>query len=289
MLDLLSVPVRTTLIKEGIINPTPKNRTERILGKGMLPLIGVMSVVLSCSLFTSPPNAPTSTPQPTATAEPSETRQATPNKAPTQNADPQETDAAKTDFAGAALTEVSSKLDAVGETMGSGSIAYWNSDPMAVTSSKPNVITYQLLDSSIQGADFAFHSNITWEVKQKVGLVYCIMMFRISGDIAMDPWYMMRMGRISGAGHILFDVMQNWNIIGESNGDISNYIRVGNGDTNEVLLVARANQFTAYVNGKQVSVWWNAKIDLGSFGFGTLQDTGTSVCTFADSWIYTFD
>lgn len=102
----------------------------------------------------------------------------------------------------------------------------------------------------------------------------------------MDPWYMMRMGRISGLGHVFFDVMQGWTIVGENNGDISDYIRDGNGDTNDVLLVARANQFTAYVNGHQVSVWWNTKIDRGAFGLGTLQDTGTSVCTFNDTWIW---
>ncbi|HEY5118414.1 MAG TPA: hypothetical protein VII90_03080 [Anaerolineales bacterium] len=225
----------------------------------------------------------------TQTSQPEPTKKATPNKAKTQQAQQAQTAAAATEFAGAVLGEVQSKLDEAGEMMGSGSVVYFNPNPIPVESSKANIVTHQELDSSIQGADFAFHSNITWEVKQKVGIVYCLMMFRISGDLNMDPWYMMRMGRISGAGHILFDVMQNWTIIGESNGDISNYIRVGNGDTNDVLLVARANQFTAYVNGKQVSVWWNTKIDQGGFGFGTLQDTGTSVCTFADNWIYDFD
>lgn len=254
----------------------------------MLPLAAAMSVVLSCSLISSPLATPTNTPLPTATIAPTEASTPTANTAATQDVRKQETAEAGTNFAGEVLTSVSDSLDAVGETMGAGSVVYWNPGSIPVTSSKANVVTYQLLDSTIQGADFAFHSNITWEVKQKVGLVYCIMMFRISGDIDMDPWYMMRMGRISGAGHILFDVMQNWNIIGESGGDISDYIRVGNGDSNEVLVVARANQFTAYVNGKQVSVWWNTKIDQGAFGFGTLQDTGTSVCTFADSWIYDF-
>jgi hypothetical protein len=262
-----------------------------------------MSVVLSCSVFSSAPATPTSTPPPTSTytsvstntalpadtSQPESTKKATPNKAATQRAQQAATAAAGTNFAGEVLTAVANSLDQVGESMGSGSVVYWNPDAIPVESSKANVVSHVELDSSIQGVDFAFHSNITWEVKQKIGIVYCLMMFRISGDLNMDPWYMMRMGRISGAGHILFDVMQNWTIIGESNGDISNYIRVGNGDSNDVLLVARANQFTAYVNGKQVSVWWNTKIDQGAFGVGTLQDTGTSVCTFTDNWIYDFD
>jgi hypothetical protein len=263
--------------------------------KPALPLAAAMSLMLSCSIFSSA--APTNTPRPTDTPLPADTPQPSATKkgkptvdlAGTRLAQQEETAAAQTSLAGEVLSTVSNSLDAVGEPMGAGTVVYWNADSIPVESSKSDVVSYQLLDSSIQGADFAFHSNITWEVKQKVGIVYCIMIFRISGDIDMDPWYMMRMGRISGAGHVLFDVMQNWNIIGESNGDISNYIRVGNGDTNDVLLVARANQFTAYVNGKQVSVWWNTKLDRGGFGLATLQDTGTSVCTFGDSWIYDFD
>ncbi len=265
-----------------------------------LVLAVVMVLILSCSLGAP---APTNTPPPTSTytsvpsntalaaqtSQPEPTKKATANKAATQRAQQAGTAAAATNFAGEVLTTVSNGLDQVGEPMGPGTVVYWNPDAIPVESSKANMITHQELDSSIQGADFAFHSSITWEVKQKVGIVYCLMMFRIPGDINMDPWYMMRMGRISGAGHILFDVMQNWRFIGESDVSISNYIRVGNGDTNDVLLVARANQFTVYVNGKQVSVWWNTKIEQGGFGFGTLQDTGTSVCTFADNWIYDFD
>jgi hypothetical protein len=284
------------------------NETQRFpAGKKWIrsawPLAAAMSVVLSCSVFSSAPATPTNTPPPTSTytsgptntalatdtSQLEPTKKATANKAATQRAQQAGTAAEGTNFAGEVLTAVSNSLDQVGEPMGAGSVVYWKPDAIPVESSKANVVTHVELDSSIQGADFAFHSNITWEVKQKIGIVYCLMMFRISGDLNMDPWYMMRMGRISGAGHILFDVMQNWTIIGESNGDISNYIRVGNGDSNDVLLVARANQFTAYVNGKQVSVWWNTKIDQGAFGVGTLQDTGTSVCTFADNWIYDFD
>jgi hypothetical protein len=280
------------------MNQSHNFQTEKKWLRPALLLAVGLILVISCSFgipaATSTPKPTdtaiqTETPVPTDTPQPTATRKATPNKAATQQAYQVQTDAAATNFAGEVLTAVSNSLDQVGESMGSGTVVYWNPDAIPVESSKANVVTHQELDSSIQGVDFAFHSNITWEVKQKIGIVYCLMMFRISGDLNMDPWYMMRMGRISGAGHILFDVMQNWTIIGESNGDISNYIRVGNGDTNDVLLVARANQFTAYVNGKQVSVWWNTKIDQGAFGFGTLQDTGTSVCTFTDNWIYDFD
>jgi len=280
------------------MNEHPDFSTQRKWWRSALVLAVVMVLVLSCSIgapaATSTPKPtdtamPTDTTVPTDTPQPTATKKATANKAATQRAQQQDTAAAATEFAGAILGEVQSKLDEVGEMMGSGSVIFWNSDPIAVASSSPNTLNPQLIDQSIQGANFAFHSNITWEVKQKIGIVYCAFMFRISGNLDMEPWYMMRMGRISGLGHILFDVLQQWSIIGESNGDISDYIKTGNGDTNDVLLVARANQFKAYVNGHQVSVWWNTKIDQGGFGLGTMQDTGASVCTFGDTWIWSYN
>jgi hypothetical protein len=261
-----------------------------------LPLAIVLATAgfaLSCSLVTGKSAGTVATS--TAPSDPTATENRPPDEEPTvdydatRRAEENDKDSAATDAVGAVLGEVSSALDAAGETMGSGSVIFYMPEQHPVDSSKPNILSHELMDSSVQAADFAFHSNITWETKQKVGIVYCVMMFRISGDLDMDPWYMMQMGRISGLGHIFFDVVQQWSIIGQSDGNASNYIKTGNGDSNEVLLVARANQFTAYVNGRQVSVWWNTKIDQGGFGIGTMQDTGASTCTFADTWIWSFD
>jgi hypothetical protein len=270
-------------------HPDFSNRSQ--WAKFSILLVAMMVLPVSCSLGAT---TAASTPKPTDTVlpmvspPPTATKKATPNKAATQRIRQQNTSAAATDFAGAALGEVQSKLDEVGEKMGSGSVVFLYQDPIPVESSKANVIVPQFINQDIHAADFAFHSAITWETKQKVGIVYCAMIFRLQGEWTTAPWYMMRMGRVSGYGHIYFDVMQGLSIRGESNQSVSQAIRDGNGDTNDVLLVARANQFTVYVNGRQAAVWWNAKIDQGGFGFGTLQDTGSSVCTFADSWIYAF-
>jgi hypothetical protein len=262
----------------------------------LLVVLGTAGLLLSCSLLSgkttpvlngNPTGQSADTQAPTNKQEPLD--EPTADLDATRQAEEEETAAAEQDLADAVTGEIQSSLDSVGEMMGSGTVIFYNAAPIPVDSSKPNMLNHQLLDSSVRAADFAFHSNIKWEVKQKVGIVYCTMMFRISGDLDMDPWYMMQMGRISGLGHIFFDVVQQWSIIGQSNGDASNYIKTGNGDTNDVLLVARANQFTAYVNGKQVSVWWNTKIDQGGFGIGTMQDTGASTCTFGDTWIWSFE
>lgn len=264
-----------------------------------LPLLLVMSFVLSCSIFGS---AATPIPPPTATAQPSNTiapaepvdtaepvapEKPTVDREGTQEAKAEKTSAAATEYAGAVLGEIEGKLDEVGERLGNGSVAWMYPDPLVIDSSKPNMVSYNLIDG-VEVADFAYHANVVWETKQKVGIVYCVVMFRIEGDLDTESWYMMRMGRISGAGHVLFDVMSGWTIVGE-NGDFSGYIHDANGAENELILVAQANQFTVYVNGKQATVWWNTKVERGGFGLGTLQDTGSSTCTFSNNWIWSWE
>ena len=261
----------------------------------ILPFLVVMVLVLSCTIFrpvetptptlTNTPEA-TDTPLPSDTPEPTATKKPTVNKAATQRANEEKTSAAQTEFASAVLGEVESKLDDVGEIMGYGSVIWLYPAPIEVDSSKPNMIYYHSIDSSIQAGDFAFHSIVKWETKQKVGLVNCVIMFRIGDDISLDPMYMMRMGRISGFPHVWFELYDGWNYIAGSNGRASNYIHDEGGAENEVILVARGTQFNAYVNGHQIEVWWNSKQDYGGFALGTWQDTGGSTCTFRDNWIW---
>ncbi|MGB7539009.1 MAG: hypothetical protein WBM17_10750 [Anaerolineales bacterium] len=277
------------------------SRSDRKSLAFFLPLMLVMGFALSCSIFGSDATpitpatataqpadtiAPADTVEPADTEEPEPTKKATANKAATRQAQEEETATAEAEAAGAVLGEIETKLDDVGEIMGNGSVVWYYPSPIEVDSSKPNTIYYQLVDSSIRAADFALHTNIKWETKQKIGIVNCIIMFRMGSDINMDNWYMMRMGRISGLPHIWFQLFQGWNFITESPGSASNYIRDEGGAENEVILVANKNQFTAYVNGHQVEVWWNAKQDSGGFGLGTWQDTGSSVCTFSDNWVW---
>jgi len=265
----------------------------------LIPFILVMGFMLSCSLFgsagTDVPDA-TSTPKAADTVAPADTEELEPTEKPekptvdrdaTSEAEAEETAAAEQENADAVLGEIEGKLDEVGERMGNGSVAWMDPGPLEIDSSKPNMVSYNLVDG-VEVADFAYHANVIWETKQKVGIVYCVVMFRIEGDLDTESWYMMRMGRISGAGHVLFDVMSGWSIVGE-NGDFSGYIHDANGADNELILVAQANQFTVYVNGKQATVWWNTKVDRGGFGLGTLQDTGSSTCTFSNNWIWSWE
>lgn len=108
-----------------------------------LLLAVVMILVISCSIgapaATSTPlptstntTVPTDTALPTETPQPTATKKPTANYGATQQAQQQGTSAAATEFAGAVLGEVQSKLDEVGVMMGSGSVIFWNSNPIPV-------------------------------------------------------------------------------------------------------------------------------------------------------------
>jgi hypothetical protein len=294
--------------KSAFILPYPqegkmKDPKDVYLGKksiaSVLPFLVVMAFVLSCTAFEAATPLPTDTPLPTETETlaptdtelptdtPEPTKKATVNKAATQRANEAKTEAAQTEFAGAVLGEVESKLDDVGEIMGYGSVIWMYPPSYPVKSSQANMIYYKLLDSSIQAADFAFHSVVKWETEGNQGIVNCVIMFRTGEDISLNPWYSLRLSRISGASSARFDLWQNWSVLTpNSEWRTSNYIRDGNGDENEVILIARGNEMKVYVNTKRVNVWWNSKLTSGGFGLGTLQDYGTTTCTFSENWIW---
>jgi hypothetical protein len=265
----------------------------------VLPFVLAMILMLSCTIMapaatptptnTNTPEAtntplPTNTPQPTATK-----KKATPNKAATDRAKENMTATAEAEWADAVLGEVETKLDEVGVIMGYGSVIWLYPAPIEIESSKHNMIYYQLLNQSIEAGDFAFHTNIKWETRGNVGIVYCVIMFRIGDDINMDPWYSLSLQRISGYSKAGFDLWQNWSILGGGLWKVSNYIRDGNGDENEVILVAQGTQYTVYINTHSVNVWWNTKVQNGGFGLGTLQDVGTTTCTYSDNWIWEWE
>jgi hypothetical protein len=285
------------------MNPLKVNPGKRSMA-AVVPFLLVAAFILSCTCFGSTATLPTETPKPTDTAkpkptntsmptntpEPTVTEKATPNKAATNRAKEEKTSAAQTEFASLVLGEVDSKLDEVGEIMGAGSVIFLYPGAIEMESSKPNVIWYTMLDQRfdypIEAGDFALHTNVKWETKGNAGIVNCVIMFRVGDDIDMDPWYSLRLSRISGASSARFDLWQNWGVIGPGQWKASSYIRDGNGSENEVILVAQGTQFTVYVNTRQVAVFWNSKVDYGRFGYGTLQDYGSTTCTYSDNWIW---
>jgi hypothetical protein len=65
----------------------------------------------------------------------------------------------------------------------------------------------------------------------------------------------------------------------------------GQGATNEIILIARDGEFTLYINDERIGKFFDyteARSE-GYFAFDGWQESGTTVCTFADTWVWLID
>jgi hypothetical protein len=268
------------------MNQTKNARNLRRSLFALFVIFLALGITLSCSIFAEPTPTPTSTLTPTNSTAPTFTLRPTVNRAATNAANQRQTDSAETEIVGQFLGYIDQKLSEVGEMMSYGTVLYVNADPIVVESTKHGQWSYQLLDSYDVGTDFAFHTIVKWEMLQRIGIVDCGLMFRMGEDISLDPFYMLWMGKISGIPHMWFETIEYYTIKGASNYFINAAIDDNNGAENELILTARGTQFTVYVNKRQVGVWWNSRASTGNFGLAAMQDTGSSRCTFSDTWIW---
>ncbi len=67
-------------------------------------------------------------------------------------------------------------------------------------------------------------------------------------------------------------------------------IEQDNGSTNQYILVLSNNMLTAYVNGTKLgSVPIDAIKDPGGLGIFNRQESGTTTCTFANTWVWVLE
>jgi hypothetical protein len=230
--------------------------------------------------------AETATPSPLHTPDHAATGTALAAAATAQRAAETGTTAAQTEFAAGVLADIESKLDAVGQVMGYGAVIWLQPSAVEVESADSSEADYSPLDPSVRSGDFAFHSVVRWETEPDSGGLECLVGFRTGNDIRSDPWYSFRLLMNPGDAQSRFDLWQNGAVSGPGRASASDAVRLENGAENEVILIARGNRFDAYVNGRQVLVWWNSAIADGGFGLGALARSGRGVCSFRDNWIW---
>jgi hypothetical protein len=62
-----------------------------------------------------------------------------------------------------------------------------------------------------------------------------------------------------------------------------------NGDTNRLAVVALEDQFTFYVNGQVSHQFSSSSLQAGVVAFAALSESGTSICTFNNGWLWVLD
>lgn len=252
----------------------------------------VLSLILACGTTVPAATAiPAATDPPVAsdTPEPSPVPTSTPDLAATQAVLAEQTREAMS----AGVEDTMESLDIVADP---GHLEWVQADSVAVKNTGYWEFTYGVLAEGIEAANFVFRTEITWEA---TSLVYCGLAFRsASGDpdnIGKSIHYKFYFMRFSGLPY--------WEIAAyKKSGEFSHYItgskprfagalNMDNGGKNDIVFVARGNEFTVFINGERQSRFFDdSRITSKGFFAGlTAQDTGSSSCTFENSWLWILD
>jgi hypothetical protein len=227
----------------------------------------------------TPAPVPTSTPLPTDTATP----------VPTATQDAAATAAAQ---ATAGAESVLSELDKVlGESdipYKDGHLVWQQTEPLAINMQGP-ANKYEELDGDLTAGNFILKSEVTWTAS---GLLFCGAIFRSEPDIARGKQYQFLYLRLSGAPAWAIEVHNFGRAQNSPSGvKFSDALDLGNGATNQFILIANDNEFTLFINNMRQGRFYDnsSQRSEGMFAFFGLQDSGQGSCEFNNSWVWSLD
>lgn len=138
----------------------------------------------------------------------------------------------------------------------------------------PNVVT----------RNFVIQADVTWETR--TGLAGCGFVFRADQE---KNFYGMGVAR-GATGVSVFDAFhqgrgsrRTWQT---HDSPATNW---QNGDTNRLAIVAQETLFSLYVNGQLTQQESNGEFQAGGVAFAAFSESGTSICTFNNGWLWILD
>jgi hypothetical protein len=245
--------------------------------------------------------APTAEAEPTATlVKPSETAVPTntpvpptntPTLTPTSTPDVAATAAVlATQNASDVLAELDKWLAGTEVPYKDGRLAWQQTEKVTINMSGPQSDdNFRELDGDLMAGDFILKSEVKWEA---TGVLICGVIFRSEPDLDNGLQYEFYFYRLSGLPAYFIDVYDNGqfkNTITDTR--FSDNLDIGNGTTNEFMLVAQGNQFTVYINGTREGRYFDdskRRAD-GFFAFLGWQESGTGSCQFENTWVWSLD
>lgn len=226
--------------------------------------------------------APTDEPVSTSTPVPIET----PQPFPTVTANPAWTTTVE---AVGVLSELDVHIGSNSDVLyDSGHLAWKQSEPLVIDMTGPqkDLGILEPVGESIDATNFIFKSKVTWDSS---GQLICGLTFRAEADLARGKQYQFYFYRISGLPAYkidVYDLARFKNTI--SDVKYSDQLDHKNGESNDFVLVARAERFTVYINGQRQGDFYDSskqRMD-GRLAFLAWQDSGKGSCTFEESWLW---
>lgn len=247
-----------------------------------LLLLFIVSLACSTSQFlpateTPLPTASKTSIPPSATPEPS----STPDLAATESAQATEAAAGK-------VAEIEKILKDHDIDLPPGYLAWQQEKGLSMPVFEYGEEVYDKIADEQVFDNFILYSKVTWTSSS--GLAGCGIYFRAEGDLDYGGQYRLALMRFSGYPAWILqygdDGRLKANITGIKRGKS---IDLGQGATNEYLLIADGSTFSFYANGSQLGKASISQLSQGQISFFTWQESGQTECSFNDSWVWVIE
>ncbi|HJR80909.1 MAG TPA: hypothetical protein VJ821_12610 [Anaerolineales bacterium] len=250
-----------------------------------LVILSSCSGVPMPSTIAAPTSSPSDTPEPTYTPLPTET--ATPSPTATPNASATAI-FRTTQAAGEVLSELDNVLEDSDIPYQEGHLAWQQTGPIAIHMSGPDQ-QFTEIDDTLRAGNFILKSDVTWEA---TGLLICGAIFRSEPNLEQGKQYQFYFLRFSGLpawtiGVHEFGQFQN----SPTKAKFSDALDLGNGATNQFILVVEDDHFTLYLNSVRQGTYfdYSEQRSDGSMGFLGAQQSGKGTCQFENSWVWALE
>jgi hypothetical protein len=259
---------------------------EEIMKQSFKTALAVLAFVAAACGGSAAP-ATTDTVAPAATTAPT----AAPTEAPTNTPEPTVDLTATTDAENAAAAAewaayISPDLKLAGYTLAIGDLAWIQTQQLDLVSHTPGY-KYNDMDPTFTAANFVMGIDVTWD--STTGLAGCGIIFRAQGNVEKGEEAMFAALRLSGFPGWDIELWKLGQIQANLVGKVqtSSVIDQGAGSTNHYVISADGTTVIVYANGLRLGAAdLKASMTEGLFGFVVFEESGTTTCTFTNTWIW---
>lgn len=254
------------------------------------PQMPVQSMDATLTLAPTATTAPTNTPSPSPTNTPQPTATATATSTPTPTATPNHTATAEfkaTAYAEDLLKRMEPDLTTYGYTLADGHLLWSYEEAMDIEVKDYSMSRFITMDTPRAG-NFIIQSRVTWNTTG--GLAGCGLFFRMEDGTSEGKSNLFAIYRLVNAPYwdLSFYDRSSWQRDLASI-TYSKSIIDKNDATNVVALVVNGRNIYPYINGKKQRLVEDITLKEGLFAISATQDSGVTVCSFKDTWIWAID
>lgn len=230
-------------------------------------------------------------PAATNTAAPAATTAATiaPTEAPSNTPEPTLDLTATADAENAAAmaqvaTYVEPDLIMAGYSLNVGDLAWLQNQDLTIVANSPG-IKYNDLDSTFTAANFVMGVDIAWD--SETGVAGCGIIFRADGNILKGEQAQFFAIRLSGLPAWDIELYNFGQYQATLTHGTSSAIEQAAGSTNHYVISADGSTVRVFANGIRLGAAdLKASMSQGLFGYFAAEESGTTTCTFTNTWIW---